>query len=63
MKPEWKELHGCDEIDYKQLVKDMSRNLYALYNRHSCMCHGDPREGYEFLPELLARIKKVVDDD
>ncbi len=53
-------LQEVDEL--KQLIKDMAGNLYALYHRHNCMCHGDPQEGYEFLPELLGRIEKVLNE-
>lgn len=53
------EIEMVDKTDYKQLVRDMWENLYALYHRDFCICHGEPREGYEYLPELLKRIKKA----
>ncbi len=61
--PEWV-VNIDGDVDCKQLVKDMWKNIYALYHESSCLSHHDvPREGYEYLPELLARIKKVVNDD
>lgn len=52
------ECKNCDIL--KQLIKDTDKNRYALYHRDYCICHGTPRDDYEFLLELLERIKKIV---
>ena len=50
-----------DKAGYKQLIRDMVKYSYALYHRDFCISHGEePREGYEYLPELLERIKNAT---